>query len=217
MFFGKRNHRSLSLPALRGFTLIELLVTISIFAILTAVVLFNQSRFDSSILLSNLAYDTALTIRQAQNYGINVREFEGNGFLPYGVHFETGEGKNKSFILFADINNTAGEDPFFDGNTGVCLSSDGCVNRYTIKRGNYISMLCFSEGDKCSTYGSGEAFNADAVDIVFRRPNPDAIITYTKRGRKNSTDYIRIVLSNIDNTSTREVVVRSNGLIEVLR
>ena len=76
-----------------GFTLVELLITISIFVILTGVVLFSQSKFNGSILLTNLAYDTAVTLRQAQTYGINIKEFNtGSGtgqFVPYGVHFAT--------------------------------------------------------------------------------------------------------------------------------
>ena len=39
-----------------GFTLVELLVTITIFVILTGVVLFSQSRFNSTIFLTNLAF-----------------------------------------------------------------------------------------------------------------------------------------------------------------
>src|SRR3989338_6906440 len=58
----------------RGFTLVELLVTLSLFVVLTTIVLFSQQKFNGSILLTNLAYDVALTIRQAQTFGVNVRE-----------------------------------------------------------------------------------------------------------------------------------------------
>src|SRR3989338_7579467 len=58
----------------RGFTLVELLVTLSLFVVLTTIVLFSQSKFNGSILLTNLAYDVAITVRQAQTYGVNVRE-----------------------------------------------------------------------------------------------------------------------------------------------
>ena len=52
------NHKS-------GFTLVELLVTITIFVILTGVVLVNSNSFDNSVLLNNFAYDVALTIKEA--------------------------------------------------------------------------------------------------------------------------------------------------------
>ena len=57
----------------KGFTLIELLVCITIFVIMTALLLFKYGNFNQSVLLTNLAYDTALTIRTAQNYGLSVK------------------------------------------------------------------------------------------------------------------------------------------------
>ncbi len=186
----------------QGFTLVELLVTITIFVLLTGIVLFNQTKFNSTILLTNLAYDTALTIRQAQNYGINIKEFDtgsGGKFYAYGVHFQTGA-NNKSFVLFADSDVTP--NGIFDGTPGECITSEGCVNKYSIKRGNYIDKLC--EGADCSK---------TKLDIVFKRPNPDALIKF------NSVNNLRpeatIVLKGVDG-STRKVHVQSNGLIEII-
>ncbi|OHA46069.1 MAG: hypothetical protein A2541_00080 [Candidatus Taylorbacteria bacterium RIFOXYD2_FULL_36_9] len=195
MSFSKRNLN-------KGFTLVELLVTISIFVILTGVVLWNQTKFNSSILLTNLAYDTALTIRQAQTYGINVREFNGTGqFFPYGVHFETGV-NSKSFILFADLDNNG----VYDG-----TPTDGLVSRYNIQRGNYVRTLCRVVRDPCSAGITSLAVNS--LDIVFKRPNPDAHMKTTKL----NTDYpsVMITLSSADGESSRKVIVRDNGLIEV--
>jgi prepilin-type N-terminal cleavage/methylation domain-containing protein len=195
MFLRKRNLN-------RGFTLVELLVTISIFVILTGVVLFNQGKFNSTILLTNLAYDTALTIRQAQTYGINIKEFnDGSGgvFVPYGVHFDK-INEPKSFILFADLN-LSGK---FNGTLGSCINTEGCVNRYSIKRGNYISDLTVTTGDNTSS--------TTALDITFKRPNPDAIITSV-----NTNNYSKatIYLTGVDG-STRKVNVQANGLIEIV-
>jgi prepilin-type N-terminal cleavage/methylation domain-containing protein len=205
----------------KGFTLVELLVTISIFAILTSVVLFSQAKFNSSILLTNLAYDTALTIRQAQTYGINIKNFvtldEGTGkainnFTPYGVHFETGENNNKSFVLFADLNDSG----VFSGDVTTCEPADGCVNRYNITRGNYISDICRSPGSS-----GGEQCNdhIKSADIIFKRPNPDAIITVTKDNPQSTpaTSIVFIKLTNIDGNSTSTVVVQENGLIYIRR
>lgn len=208
MFLRKRNLN-------KGFTLVELLVTISIFVILTGVVLFNQSRFNSTILLKNLAYDTALTIRQAQTYGINIKEFnEGDGndsqFVPYGVHFDKNQA-NKSFILFADTEFNLKTNPDltpFNPNgikdLGKCNPSEGCVNRYSIKRGNYISDLCVEDGSGCNS--------VDTLDIMFRRPNPDAKIFGD--GADDKTGAV-ITLMGADNTSTTSVRVQANGLIEI--
>ena len=184
-----------------GFTLVELLVTISIFVILTGVVLFNQGRFDSTILLTNLAYDTALTVRQAQTYGINIKEFGNNNFVPYGVHFDMSA--NKSFILFADPSSDAA---VFTGQTDSCINSEGCVNRYNIQRGNKISNLCVVKGSlSCSS--------VDTLDIIFKRPNPDAIIT----ANGDIYDKAEITLTSADGTSgQKEVDVQSNGLIQII-
>jgi prepilin-type N-terminal cleavage/methylation domain-containing protein len=185
----------------KGFTLIELLVTISIFVILTGVVIFNQGKFNSTVLLTNLAYDTALTIRQAQTYGINVKEFGDSNFIPYGVHFERNA---KSFILFADTaydknNPLLPPNPFL-GATTTCITLEGCVNRYTIQRGNYISDLCVN--GNC-----GKA----SLDVIFKRPNPDALIYSGNTSYNNA----QIYLKSADGTGSTTISVWSNGLIQI--
>ena len=200
----------------KGFTLVELLVTISIFVILTGVVLFSQSRFNGSILLTNLAYDTALTVRQAQTYGINVKEFNtGSGaldaskFVPYGVHFDTVN--NKSFILFADVLYDKLSDPNSHPYKGdilsVCQTDKGCVNRYNIKQGNYISNICMM-----NTSGGCDSINTQSLDVLFQRPNPDALIYIN--GILSTSNKVIISLKSSDG-SVRKVSVQSNGLIEV--
>lgn len=212
----------------KGFTLVELLVTISIFAILTGVVVFNQGKFNSTILLTNLAYDTALTIRQAQNYGINVKEFDNNGnnFLPYGVHFAVDDSstpnydESKSFILFADTSySNAGYTG--DGmytlpvdneiNLSICQTDKGCVKRYNIKSGNYIKDICAGTATDGACTNPDES--SEVVDIVFKRPNPDALIRFNPTGDK--APLVTIILSSGDDGNTKEVTVQSNGLIQV--
>ena len=200
----------------KGFTLVELLVTISIFVILTGIVLFNQTKFNSTILLTNLAYDTALTIRQAQTYGINIKEFNSTGavdggqFLPYGVHFERGQ---KSFILFTDLD----ENGIFNGATTTCQKTEGCVTRYNIKRGNYIQDIC----KEALTIGQVECTEGNSltnVNTVFIRPKPDAVIKSSIVGGGVSLEYpaVTVILGGVEVGSTRKVIVRSNGLIEIV-
>jgi prepilin-type N-terminal cleavage/methylation domain-containing protein len=206
MFLRRKNKQT-------GFTLVELLVTISIFAILTGIVLFNQSKFNSTILLTNWAYNVALTIRQAQTYGINIKEFDDNSrattndFYPYGVHLETGD-NNKAIILFADISG----DNNFTGDKKECVTAEGCVNRYPIKAGNYIKSICTAEvldGDKICPGTT----DVNSIDFIFKRPNPDAII----KVNGESTEYpvATIILGSVDNESVRKVEVRANGLIQI--
>jgi prepilin-type N-terminal cleavage/methylation domain-containing protein len=192
-----------------GFTLVELLVTITIFVILTGVVLFSQSRFNSTIFLTNLAYDTALTIRQAQTFGINIKEFNGAGeFLPYGVHFNIDN--PDSFILFADVSYNPDEGDSgtgeFAGDASKCEVDKGCVTRYNITRGNKIGDLCI-DANTCGL---------SRLDIVFIRPNPDAIIRSSRSGSIDSESEGRVVLTAPDG-STRTVRVSRTGLIEIIR
>jgi prepilin-type N-terminal cleavage/methylation domain-containing protein len=202
----------------RGFTLVELLVTISIFVILTGVVLFNQQKFNSTILLTNLAYDTALTIRQAQTYGVNIKEFDsgsGSQFVPYGVYFD--KAANKSFILFADIdydftNKTT--DGIYDGkdnpeqNPNTCKNEAGCVNRYNITRGNVISEIEVTNGTV--------TIPMYKLNILFQRPNPDAkILAKTRTGNYGEYNAATITLMGVDG-SIRKVRVQQNGLIEII-
>lgn len=208
-----------------GFTIVELLVTISIFVVLTGIVLFNQSKFNSTILLTNLAYDTALTIRLAQNYGLNIRESDNTSivdpkykFLPYGVHFET-EANNKSFLLFADLTYNGEADPGYgvfptDADSSTCDAVDGCVNRYSIRRGNIIKYICAEALAMGTSTCTGTPL--PSIDITFIRPNPDAYIRYAS-GSSDPVQYkvVTIVIGGADG-STRKVIVRSNGLIEVV-
>ncbi len=195
----------------KGFTLVELLVTISIFVILTGVVMFSQSKFNGSVLLTNLAYDTALTLRQAQNYGINIRENTSTGvgsFLPYGVHFNLAS--PKSFILFADTSYRADgtADGLYsndDADINTCQADKGCVNRYNIKQGNYISDLCVEDG--------AESCGKTSLDIVFKRPSPEALIRADNSDQTYSVGIIK--LKGADG-SERKVRVQANGLIEII-
>ncbi len=183
----------------RGFTLVELLVTLSLFVALTTIVLFSSSQFNGSILLTNLAYDVALTIRQAQSFGVNVREEVSSDSFDkaYGVHFDTS--KPAEFILFADLNKNGQYDTFsFDNcNDGT----NECVDKYIIKRGNKIS------GISCD----GSAYSP--LDITFIRPNPDAIIKCGS-GNKNEA---KIKVSSADDVNYRYIVVNLAGQISVER
>lgn len=195
-----------------GFTLIELMVTLTIFAITTGIVMFSQNKFDNSVLLSNLAYDVAITIRQAQTYGINIKEFDapsgGRSFVGYGVVFDLSEnGSLRQFNLFADAD-AAGNNRF-DGNF-LCQTDDiECISKYIMKRGNYITSICAGSGPSTCVVG-------EVLTISFDRPNPDAIILLDDGASlSDRKEYAKIVISSADGSSTRSIVVRSTGQIYV--
>jgi prepilin-type N-terminal cleavage/methylation domain-containing protein len=82
MFFRKDKN---NLSRKSGFTLIELMVVLVVFVALTGIMISSQSKFDGTILLNNLAYDIALSIREAQTYGVNVKEFSGFGLKIFWI------------------------------------------------------------------------------------------------------------------------------------
>src|ERR1700722_20139604 len=102
-----------------GFTLIELLVVITIMTIITSIAVFSNAQFNSSIVLSNLAYEIALSVREAQDYGISVHSSlssspacsAGEGGEScfnnvYGVDFNTNT--PSQYILFSNAGSLQG-------------------------------------------------------------------------------------------------------------
>ncbi len=144
---------------IHGFTLIEMLVTVAIFALISSVIITRNSKFDDEVLLTNMAYDVALSVRKAQSYGINVRTDQGGFDDPYGIFFENGTTTYKFFI---DRDN----DGFYDANE--------LLETYTLGRGAIIQPICDLEGTGC---------DLDELTIVFERPEPDAIIERGTIGR----------------------------------
>jgi prepilin-type N-terminal cleavage/methylation domain-containing protein len=195
-----------------GFTLIELLITIVIFVILTGVVLFNQKGFDNTVLLNNLTYDIALTIRQAQTFGVNTRESAsstGYVFPPYGIFLNIDNangGNNKNIILFSDTT----PDSKFNNDTSLsCPANDAeCVQRYSIKRGSYIKQICVP-----ATAG-GENCGVKKLTIMFKRPKPDALI-YKENEKNTPLGQAKITISSADGSAESSVVVTSIGQIYV--
>lgn len=188
----------------KGFTLIELIIAVSIFVFMTAYLLTKYGTFSQGILLTNLAYDVALTIRNAQSYGLNVRgidigESQGTEYkYPYGVHFSSESSYNKLFTLFAD---TSVSDGIYQNDTNISITN--------IKRGSYISKICFSS----SSCASGSPFLKNRADITFKRPFPNAIIKYTGDA-STAYPYVEITLTSTDG-STKRVTVRSTGQITI--
>ncbi|MDE2188747.1 MAG: type II secretion system protein, partial [Patescibacteria group bacterium] len=74
-----------------GFTLIELMVTVGIFVFMTALLVARYGSFNNGEILTSMAYDVALALRNAQAYGLNVQGYNNsNSFnYPYGIDFDT--------------------------------------------------------------------------------------------------------------------------------
>jgi len=135
-------------------------VVVTIMSLLTGVFLFQQRQFDSTTLLRSLAYSVALSIREAQTYGLSVRSFGGE-FPAYGIYFNPGTYASEYF-LFADTNENGQYDP-----------STEFVDSYKFQGSYTISNVCAIRGGtpECT---SDNFF--DWITIIFERPNPEACI-----------------------------------------
>lgn len=184
-----------------GFTVIELMVTVAIFVIIYSIVLVKNSEFNSSVRLTNLAYEIALQIREAQTFGVSVKEF-GTGpsstfDLGYGVYFD--ESLPTSFLLFADTDKN------------IQRKTDGTedIDQLNIEGGNRINKFCAtpkSSPEVCSDTGI-----LDWLTVVFIRPIPDANIrTSAAIGYESA----RIEVSS-QGGATRTVNIESTGQISI--
>lgn len=228
LFFKKINKNSESkknsYQTKSGFTMVELLVSLAIFAIMTALILSKYGKFDQGIILTNLAYDVALTIRNAQSYGLNVRsasrdtssfETTSNGATSggsYGVHFN--KNKKTEFIFFVNESGNG----VYDDVAGGFTNTD---QKTLIKRNSSILSMCVSDAKDCAEGSPGVVKNLTTLDITFKRPDPNAIIMATgETGSNGSADatkkygYAEIVLQALDGT-TRKVIVNFTGQISV--
>lgn len=196
-----------------GFTLVELLVTTSIFVIMTALMVAKFGNLNQGVLLTNLAYDVALTIRTAQTYGVSVQGtalLQQIGVTPsnifsyaYGVNLVKGDTQMTLFVDSYNVNQSTGEgNHIFDSANNL---EGGII--YYIKRGAKIAGFCKLEN--CSF--DPNATSPSRVDITFLRPNPDAVICVDG---DCSANYVRIFVQATDRT-TRSVTVRQTGQISV--
>jgi len=191
-----------------GFSMIELLIVIAIFTIITTVALFDQGKLNSNVLLTNLAYDVALTVREAQSYGVGVRYASSSRDTlgGYGVYLDATA--QDQIVVFHDI----------DAN-GEYDSATEEVKTYKFlnQRGNQLAELCvgdstnaLSTSPECSDYPFGRM--ASTTNITFKRPDPEA--NFRANGEVVSGPAY-LVLKSQDGTNCRAVVIESSGQIRV--
>ena len=195
----------------RGFTLIELVVTVGIMAVITAVTLANHSKIGGKVMLRNLAYEIALVVREAQTYGVSVRKSgQATDFAAgYGMHFDAHT--NKQYVMFTDVRRADGG----HGGDGLYTAPEELVTTYTIGRGYTIDKIYATDNagrevdaDECLT---GKA----VVDILFKRPEPDAQIRLCGDVSKLYTN-AKIVLQS-PRGDKMAVLVEVSGQISVVK
>jgi len=213
-------YKNTALQTSGGLTMIELVVTVGIFVVVTAVVLASYPKFSSQIVLDNVAYQIALSVRQAQTYGLSVMEFGIGGVFPgYGIYFPSPANDSKSFTIFADVN---GDKKY--NLTGCGVDGSECLDKFTIQSSEIIYALCgnlkndgvapFSTIDDLS--GVGNCGNINSLHISFTRPDPDATITAYLGGVDYDDSYsdAEIVIAT-PTGNVKTVVIWSTGQISV--
>lgn len=169
-----------------GFTLVEMTIVLAIILVITSIMLTNQTSFNKSLLITNTAYDIALSLRNAQTYGLSSRAAGAVANTGYGIHFE--RAAPGAFTLFADLYPTAsasspchpaGDPTSPAAQPGDCAYEAGQNERvltYGLGNGVTIGDFCAYSGGTWACATSGSASLA-SLDIIFSRPNPDPFMS----------------------------------------
>lgn len=148
-----------------GFTLIELMITLSIVTVLLTTVLFNYSTFTDNLAITSAEQEMAIAIRQAQTFGLNVREVSvssGQFNYAFGIYFNPATPSD--YYLFVDSN----DDKKYTVGSGCGSGSTECVERFTLRNNVRITNVC----------DSGTCYNNKMLNITFLRPSPDARVYF---------------------------------------
>lgn len=183
----------------RGFGLIELMVSISIMAMVSAVIMTRQSAFNGAVLLRNQAYEVAFALREAQLLAVSGGD---ENFRQYGVFFDPVTANQRIYRIFRDTNNNA----TFDAGEQIGLTGQ-LDSRFEIRG---VSPVPSS--------GTGLA-------VIFTRPNFDARFCGRTNGCTTPANFAagpgHIDVARLDVTTNgtgdvRRVQISSTGQISVV-
>ncbi|MFA6050814.1 MAG: type II secretion system protein [Candidatus Paceibacterota bacterium] len=226
-----------------GLSFIELIVVVAIMGIISTIVLFRQARFSSDILITDMAYQIALAIRQAEVYGISSKQADTGSALTafkagYGVLFSPllsqgtlSENGASAFALYIDTplysSLTPGTNAEFNYvyNPGVDVLLDPYPVRLTQgqKIREYCGRLTSTGAWQCWSYADPILLSTNKVlTITFVKPNPEAHIRMgTSEGSdgytysNDSYDKAKIVVESSLGDKCRSISVSFSGEISV--
>ncbi len=138
-----------------GFTALEMIVVVGIMALVATLILANISSFGDRLSVDRAAEEIASSVRQAQAFGLGVKESGvGSGIFPgYGLYFQNTA--NNSYILFADKNNN------------LQYSADEKVSEFFLSNNVQIFNLCANQKQT----PVGPCGLAD-LTAIYLRPQP---------------------------------------------
>lgn len=196
----------------RGMTYVELIVVLSIFSIMSSIVIFNYGKFQAKINIKVLANDIALKIVQAQKESMAgkwppVNKTPIAGWKPsYGVYFNRND-FSTSFIYFANLDNTGliSTDDLYSECVGKCL------DYLTITKGITISDISYF------SYGDPTPNNIlNDLIITFTRPDSAPTVYLNDATKLSNFNYIQITISSPgDDPISAKIKLYSSGRIEI--
>ena len=204
-----------------------MIIVMAIIGIITVVVITSQGTFNKSLVLSNAAYDLALTIRSTQSYGLGGRVSTGLiSNTGYGLHFTAG-GAVKSFTRFADsypataiatnchgVPITGATSP--DAKIGDCAYQplrDSATTTITFNHGVTVSRICAINTAGTRYCSSGGDSPLSGLDISFVRPDPAPFFARGGVGYDPSIRRACVTLVSLQG-GERTVSVNSTGEID---
>lgn len=200
----KKNYKTTLLTS--GFTIIELVVIITIFAIMSSIMLFNFTGFNKNIERNNLAQDIGLLIRKAQSYGttsstLGAGTLSDTNTLPsrYGLLFDydANAATISTITLYKKI-------AIANSPVGYNQSTDIIIDTVSVTSPGVAVVAC-------TPTNASTCLNpiTDDVAIEFERPKPDPFVSSLAQ----LPFVIRLLPS--DSSTTWYIVVTPTGNIYV--
>jgi prepilin-type N-terminal cleavage/methylation domain-containing protein len=223
----------------QGFSLIEFIVVLVIFSIMSGTSLFNFNKYQTNIQETNIAQDIALTLRQAQIYGLSGSDrIIGRAVLDnIQIASEVFDNQNNNnsladivniaqdrsvrgvaiitnrneLIIFEDINRNFRFDQPTSNNQGDRIIDVRSILSRDIKIAACLITISDAPGSPLDC--SEEVKSSDIpINIAFQRPYPDATIEFDG----NTYGYVYLKLTDNNFTErNRYVEISPIGNISV--
>lgn len=187
-----------------GFTIIEMLVVVSIFMVITGIILFNAPQFRERVSIDLIANDLALVVRSAQTYGMATRKSNviPEAFPSYGFYLSVLSDVDTDPLIYIypveDVENPA----YFNDDNNF-------EEKYKLPNGFFVESICVrDDNNNCAT--------SDQLHVAFIRPELKATICSSDScDSENSSKKAEIVIKSIKEDSRRIISVYQNGQIAV--
>jgi prepilin-type N-terminal cleavage/methylation domain-containing protein len=176
-----------------GFGLVELMVSISIMALIMAVVFTRQDAFNSAILLRSQAYEIALELREIQLYAVSATTINEEYRQQLGVTFSVSQPNLYQIEQHA-----------IDAVTGDILNSEPFGAQGTVDNRFAISEV----------RADGAVLGDDTVVIIFERPDFDASF-FDSNGVNLNASNVEIDVNRVDSSDKKTIEITSAGQISV--